>query len=638
MDALPVQRRPPRATLPSKDQDTMVGVEITKLRQKGAVVPVEPTAGQFVSRIFTVPKKGGATRPVVNLRPLNRFIIRKHFKMEGTTTLRELIKKGDWMTSVDLKDAFLSVPIHASHRKFLRFRWWGAMFEFQCLPFGLTSAPRVFTKLMKPVMAVLRRRSIRCMIFIDDVLLLSQSKEELSKITTEFTLMLHCLGFLVNVGKSVLTPSQSLTYLGFHLNTVEMTLSLPKEKLEAIIQSCSSTMSKPSVTVRELAKVIGRMSAAVQAILPAPLYYRGLQNLKNTAFRSSGSYDTEITLDSAAIQDLVWWSQEVRKWNSRPIRDELPQMVIDSDASLVGWGASTNQMATGGLWTPAERRYHINVLEMMAGAFAVKTFAKDGGESLHIRLRMDNTTAVAYVNHLGGTRSPLLAKTTRDLWTWCLSRGITISAEYLPGVENVTADLQSRIVATSAEWMMDPQVFQALVQVLGPCKVDLFATRLNAQLDRYVSWRPDPFAISTDAFQIPWQKLLGYAFPPFCLIGRCLKKVQQEGSTILLVAPVWVHQPWYPLLLGSLIEVPVLLPQSINLLRDPFGQPHPLHSLRLAGWKVSGEGSLQRAFRAKLQTSLQQAGVKEPTRHTSQRGPSGAAGVCNGIWIPFQEV
>ena len=186
---------------------------------KGAIKQVNPVQGQFCSSIFTVPKKGGASRPV-NLKPLNRFVLKKKFKMEGLGTLKELMRQNDWMTTVDLKDAFLSVPIHRAHRKLLRFEWQGQLYQFQCLPFGLTSAPRVFTKLIKPVMAVLRQRWVRCMIFIDDIILLSQSKEELSQITQVLVEFLTSLGFLVNKEKSVLIPCQSLTYLGFIVDSV----------------------------------------------------------------------------------------------------------------------------------------------------------------------------------------------------------------------------------------------------------------------------------------------------------------------------------------------------------------------------------------------------------------------------------
>ena len=93
--------------------------------------------------------------------------------------LRDLLQRNDWLVSIDLKDAYLSIQIAEKDRKFLRFLWKEQTYEFRCLPFGLSSAPRVFTKLLKPVMALLRRQGIRTIIFLDDLLVMGQSKEEM---------------------------------------------------------------------------------------------------------------------------------------------------------------------------------------------------------------------------------------------------------------------------------------------------------------------------------------------------------------------------------------------------------------------------------------------------------------------------
>lgn len=179
--------------------------------------------------------------------------------------------------------------------------------------------------------------------------------------------------------------------------------------------------------VRELARVIGRMTAALQAITPAPLCYRNLQRLKNRTFRSSLSYESIVTLDQCAEEELQWWIKEVHRWNGKPITTPPPDMIIETDASLLGWGAWMG-MSTGGLWTEAERKHHINVLELKGGAFAVKALARDKS-NIHIRLRMDNTSAVAYLNHLGGTRSQSLAQ--------CVKSGSGASREELPSQPNI---------------------------------------------------------------------------------------------------------------------------------------------------------------------------------------------------------
>lgn len=141
----------------------------------------------------------------------------------------------------------------------------------------------------------------------------------------------------------------------------------------------------------------------------------------------------------------------------------------------------------------------------------------------HVRLRMDNQTAVCYINHMGGTRSPVLSNMACQLWEWCLQRGITISAEYLPGDLNKTADGESRLIRSSGEWKLDSHIFGKVSYLFGPLQTDLFASRPNHQLPQYISWHPDPFA--ADAFQTRRNNLQGYAFLPFALIGRYLRKV-----------------------------------------------------------------------------------------------------------------
>ena len=143
-------------------------------------------------------------------------------------------------------------------------------------------------------------------------------------------------------------------------------------------------------------------------------------------------------------------------------------------------------MSTGGLWSEEERTHHINLLELAGRALATKTFTK-GRKNIHVLLRMDNTTSIAYINRMGGTRSQTLSQTACDLWHWCLQRGITLSAVHLPGVLNSIADGASRTLQSSAEWMLERSICCGIIQILGSCSVDLFATHLNNQLRRYIS-------------------------------------------------------------------------------------------------------------------------------------------------------
>jgi hypothetical protein len=240
---------------------------------------------------------------------------------------------------------------------------------------------------------------------------------------------------------------------------------------------------------------------------------------------------------------------------------------------------------------------------------------------------MDNTSAISYINKMGGSTSLVLSSLAFDLWQWCLERSITVEANHLPGRLNTVADYESRAGPDSSDWQLDPVVFQKIGSKWGPFAVDLFATRLTAQLLRFVSWKPDP--VAEDAFTLDWSQLAGYVFPPFALIGRCPRQIQQQSvPQITMVTPVWETQSWYPLLLGMIIEAPVLLPSFPGLLRQE-DKLHPLAHLQLAAWHVSGEISTVRQFHRQLKDFSWLHGEPEQRRLTLLPGRSGLAGVVN---------
>lgn len=194
------------------------------------------------------------------------------------------------------------------------------------------------------------------------------------------------------------------------------------------------------------------------------------------------------------------------------------------------------------------------------------------------------------------------------------------------------------MIQTSAEWRLHRAVFQLIMTTFGECTVDLFASRLNAQLDQFVSWRPDPNAIGTDALQLPWDKWKAYAFPPFCLISRCLRKIREDRASVVLVAPVWQSQPWYPTLL-ELLDLPLILPQNPELLMDPLDNPHPLvvaDQLVLAAWKLSGNKQLQQEFQRKLPSYWPLDEAEARTQPMKVHEKSGIAGVLNSRLIHFR--
>ena len=181
-------------------------------------------------------------------------------------------------------------------------------------------------------------------------------------------------------------------------------------------------------------------------------------------------------------------------------------MTIESDASNTGWGARQGEMQTGGCWSVNEASNHINYLELLALFLALQCFAKQKHNTT-ILLKMDNVTAVTYINKMGGTQSEGLCHLALTIWNWCLQQNIFLIAEYLPGEENTVADEESRNVKDRCDWMLNPRIFRQVQALMGPLEIDLFASRLTKQLQRFYSWRPDPEAESTDAGLVQSERL-----------------------------------------------------------------------------------------------------------------------------------
>ncbi|XP_028411552.1 uncharacterized protein LOC114534197 [Dendronephthya gigantea] len=355
-------------------QERVLDQEVQELLTKEAVHPVvnQSLANEgFISSLFVVSKKDGGNRPVINLKQLNQHLIYEHFKMEGIHMLRDLLKRDDYLIKIDLKDAYLTVPICKAHQKFLRFLWKGTLLEFACLPFGLATAPRVFTKLMKPVVAALRQRGIRLVIYLDDILIMAESTALGLHQAASALNLLEGLGFVVNYKKSQLVPGQLIEFLGFLIDSTKLTLQLPREKLRKIRKKCQTLLSGTEISVRELSKFLGLLTSSIQAIFPAPLHYKHLQRLKNTTMSSTQSYEAIVTLDTTAREEVVWWRDHLQAWNGKALFQQPVDLVIETDASRKGWGAYCEGVSTGGPWCSEEKRLHINCLELLAGSFAI---------------------------------------------------------------------------------------------------------------------------------------------------------------------------------------------------------------------------------------------------------------------------
>ena len=165
----------------------------------------------------------------------------------------------------------------------------------------------------------------------------------------------------------------------------------------------------------------------------------------------------------------------------------------------------------------------------MAVEIAILAFCKNEHKK-HERLMIDNMTAVSYLQNMGGIKSPECNKLSRNIWKWAEVRKMWLSAAHIPDTENCTANTDSREFNDDSEWMVSDFVFKIITDLFGTSEIDLFATRLNHKLPIYVSWNPDPYSVSINAFSVSWSQSYMYCFPPFSVIWKVQKKDQRQYS------------------------------------------------------------------------------------------------------------
>ena len=337
---LPVQDAMPHALKFSEIEFEAIKIEVDKMLRKEVIERAEHSQGEFLSNLFTRPKKDTTDlRAILNLRKCNEAIIYRHFKIDDLPVALSLLRQNFYLAVVDIKEGFHNVSVRPSYRKFLRFIFDGQLYQYTCMANGLSSAPRYFTKLLKVPLAYLRERfGILCSAFFDDILVAALSRKTLKEHVQLLTTLLEDLGFVVNWDKSLLEFVQELVYLGMILNTVTMRVTLPQAKIRAIITLGNSLGKKPHVQIRTFASFVGQCVATFPGNRYGPLHTKALEQVKNAALGENGhDFDAYMDIGKAAMVEIHWWIDNVEvSWNYIIVPE--PHKIVYSDASNKGYG------------------------------------------------------------------------------------------------------------------------------------------------------------------------------------------------------------------------------------------------------------------------------------------------------------
>ena len=423
--------------------------------------------------------------------------------------------------------------------------------------------------------------------YLDDWAIQAQSPEVASQHTLAVLRHSEALGFHVNLVKSDLTSSQTFQYLGMVFNTVDWTVRPSTDRMDRLCSSIQALLGRSQASARELAQVLGSMESMVPLVPLAGVHKRPFQR----EFSSRWSHDDwEIVIP---LGD--WFHRTTHIWLSDgflsrgvPITSPRPVAELYTDASQLGWGAHALGHNVSGTWDSPSTTAHINSLDLRAVALALRALAPHLPVG-HVRVRSDNATTIAYINRQGGTISHSLSVEAEALHLWPQENGFSLTAVHIQGKSNCLADLLSRpgsIVQT--EWTLTHEALLPVWERFGKPLIDLFATRFSARLPTFVSPVPDPQAWAVDAMDLDWSGLEVYAFPPLPLVQAVLTKWLQDQPRMILIAPDWPAQGWYPTLIRSASDkLPLnLVPRGLVQPRSGIAHGN-VAMLRLTAWLLS---------------------------------------------------
>ena len=192
--------------------------------------------GQAIfSRILqpAVPSAQENWRFAPDLSQLNHYLDIPNFKMETQVSVRSAIRQGEWAVSVDIRDAYLHVPMSRAVRRYLQFKVNRCVYQFTCLPLRLATSPREFTKLLRPVVALLQLKGVRLHVYLEDCLIRTLSPAQAQLHANLVIRVLQHLGWIINFDKSELQPSQTFDFIGMQFDTCTHTMvPLPKMRVK----------------------------------------------------------------------------------------------------------------------------------------------------------------------------------------------------------------------------------------------------------------------------------------------------------------------------------------------------------------------------------------------------------------------
>ena len=386
-------------------EEVILATEILQDYQKsGAVRVVEnPESAKHLIPWFIISKPEGKSvkhRLISDCRELNQFCNPEKFTLENMAQIFPVLKRNWWAVKLDLKDAYFHLELNSHLKQFVRLQVGEKQWEFSGACFGLSTLPKLFMSIMKPLQKIWRSKGLMVFVYLDDIILLAPSETQARKGLLELLETLASAGFKISQKKSVLVPTQRIQHLGFIIDFQKGQLEVPSQKIKTIRKELGKLILAEKLSCRKIASILGQVRSSLVALPFLRLVTSQLQTFTNLHKVYGWDFQVEISpLLKQEIKDLKAYLNP--DWGRKFL--ETPKRVLHSDSSTWAWGGvdSSSGKILQEFWR-GDHTLHINAKELKAAILTIKSFAKKGE---HVLLNIDNQVAMSYIKKWGGERN-----------------------------------------------------------------------------------------------------------------------------------------------------------------------------------------------------------------------------------------
>lgn len=358
-----------------------------------------------------------------------------------------LVTEGCFMAKIDLKNAYRSVKLSKHSQNVTGLQWqFGKRTVYlrdTRLCFGSKLGPGIFHRLSQAVRRMLKRHGLTAVVvYLDDFFIKADTFRDCMEALNLTISLLRKLGFSIN-WKKVVDPSTTITFLGIEIDSVNMCLRLPEDKLVQVREELARFQGRKRASKKQLQSLAGKLNFCASVVYGGRVFSRRIIDTINRLKAD----DHKIRLSGSIRADISWWQSFIASFNGRSmLLDHQPISSVFTDSCDIAAGGIFNGDWFYFNWEldwPLVANLHINSKEVLAVFLAVCRWAPCW-RNKRICIQSDNMVTVATINK-GTSRNPFLMACMRLMFWLSATYNFHIKARHIPGLSNMVADSISRL-------------------------------------------------------------------------------------------------------------------------------------------------------------------------------------------------